>query len=151
MSLGIAAVAAQGTLLQVGNGSSPETFTTVANVSNISWTPTATMVDTTAHTQGASNATTVWGSQIPTLLKIGDITVDIFWVPEDPTQNSSARGLRGLMENRTLADFQISYPDGNTSTDAFKGYIKSMSAVSKVGGVLTSAVMIAGTGQPSLV
>ena len=144
--LGISAIGAAPTLLQVGNGASPETFTTVSNVDNIKWNSKTKVVDVTSHSTGIP-----WAQQFPTIRSSGDLTFDIFWVPEDPTHSSAANGLRNLWENATLKDWQLIYPDGNNSTDAFQGYVTMMSPTSKVGDVLRQSVTISTTSKPSLV
>jgi hypothetical protein len=146
VGLGIAAVAAAPTLLQVGNGMSPETFQTISNVDNIKITSKTKVIDVTSHSTGIP-----WTQQFPTIRSAGDLSHDLFWVPEDPTQSSTTGGLRNLWENAFLKDWQLIYPDGNNSTDAYQGYVTQMSPSAKVGDVLRQAVMISMTGKPSLV
>ena len=144
--LGIAAIAAAPTLLQVGSGGSPETFTTISNVDNIKITSKTKVIDVTSHSTGIP-----WTQQFPTIRSAGDLSHDIFWVPEDPTHSSTTNGLRYLWENATLKDWQLIYPDGNNSTDAFQGYVTMMSPSSKVGDVLRQSVTISATSKPQLV
>ncbi len=144
VGLGISAVAVQGVQLQVGNGSSPETFETISNVSKFTFPLKAKVVDVT-------NVSNIWMQQIPTTLSIGDLACDVFWVMEDPTLNNSVSGLRYMFANKIKKDFQIIYNDGNNSTDAFTGYVTQFAVTGAVNGVFTAAVTISGTGQPSLV
>ena len=83
--------AAINTLLQVGNGSSPEAWTTVANVSSISGPGFSSQVeDVTTH----SNANP-WREKIPTLLDAGELSFEVFvhpWQssrPAYPAQSSA--------------------------------------------------------------
>ena len=137
-------IAVQGLLLQVGNGSRPETFSTVANVSKVTLPFKGKLVDVT-------NVSNTWMQQIVTTLSIGDLALDVFWVMEDPTHNNSVSGLRYMFINKVLKDWQLIYPDGNASTDAFKGYVTAFSITGQVNGVFTAACIVSGTGTPSLV
>lgn len=141
---GSSAVPVQGLLIQMGNGQSPETFITVANISKMTEPFKAKVVDVT-------NVSNIWMQQIPTTLSIGDLALDLFWVMEDPTLNNSLLGLRYAFANKILKDVQIIYPDGNLSTDAFKAYVTQYSVTGAVNGVFTASIILSGTGTPSLV
>lgn len=142
--LGISAIAVQGVLLQVGNGSSPETFQTISNISKFTFPMKAKVVD-------VSNVSDIWKNQIPTLLEIGDVTCEVFWVMEDPTLNNQVGGLRNIFANKLKRDFQIIYNDGNSSTDAFKAYVTSFQITGQEADVFKAQVTFSGTGQPSIV
>ncbi len=60
-------------------------------------------------------------------------------------------GLRYLLINQLLRDFQFVYPDGNNSTDAFPAYTTSFSITGAVGGVYTASIELSNSGAPSLV
>lgn len=141
---GSSSVPVQGLLIQMGNGSSPETFTTVANISKMTEPFKAKVVDVT-------NVSNIWMQQIPTTLAIGDLALDLFWVMEDPTLNNSVLGLRYAFANKVLKDVRIIYPDGNLSTDAFQAYVTQYSVTGAVNGVFTASIILSGTGTPSLV
>lgn len=142
--LGISAIAVQGVLLQVGNGSSPESFQTISNISKFTFPMKAKVVD-------VSNVSDIWKNQIPTLLEIGDVTCEVFWVMEDPTLNNQVGGLRNIFANKLKRDFQIIYNDGNSSTDAFKAYVTSFQITGQEADVFKAQVTFSGTGQPSIV
>jgi hypothetical protein len=144
--LGIAAVAAQPTLLQTGNGQCPESFQTISNVSNIKWAKKTKVVDVSSHSTGDP-----YQRQFPTMLYTGDVTFDIFWVPEDPTHSSAQGGLTNLWKNRIEGDFQFVYPDGHNSTESFSGYVTNMGMTSAVADVLKQSITISGTGPGSWV
>jgi hypothetical protein len=150
MALGIQAVAVQGTLLQVGNGQSPESFTTIVNIDKFTLPLKARTVD-------VSNISSIWMQQIPTLLEIGNLQVDIFWVPEEPSHSNApgggsvAAGLRNLFRNKTLKNWQIIYNDGNNSTDAFQAYVTSYAITGQTANVLRATITLSGTATPQLV
>lgn len=149
------AIAVQGVLLQVGNGASPESFDTIANIDKFTFPTKARIVD-------VSNVSNTWMRQIPTLLEIGNLQLDIFWVMEEPSHRNSANGgsvaagLRYLCTARPggqpiRADFQIIYPDGNNSTDAFSGYVSSFQITGQTASVFKATVIISGDNNPQLV
>ena len=138
------AVGVEGLLLQVGNSNSPETFTTIANVTDID-------VPTISETQDVTNVGDLWRRRFPTLHDMGKISCKIFWVPEESTHRNSATGLRYMMINNVLKDFQLIYNDGNNATDAFPAYVTSFHVTGKVGGVLEATVEFSNSGAPSLV
>ena len=144
------ALAVQGVLLQVGNGSSPETMQTIANATDLNLPVIADMIDVT-------NVGDAWHRRFPTLNDMGKINFKVFWIPEEVTHRNSANGgsvgagLRYLMINHLKRDFQFVYNDGNNSTDAFPGYVTSFAITGKVGGVFEATVDISNDGAPSLV
>ncbi len=144
------ATGVRGTLLQVGNNSSPETMNTIANATDLTLPVMSEKVDVTALCD-------LWRRRIPTLLDMGAISFKVFWVMEEPTHRNSVNGgtvgagLRYLLINQALRDFQFVYPDGNNSTDAFPAYTTSFSITGAVGGVFTASVELSNSGAPSLV
>lgn len=137
-----------GLLLQVGNGQSPETMNTVANVEDFALPLTAKTVETT-------NVGDTWVRRVATLLDMGKIAFTVFWIMEEITHRNSAlnnvKGLRYLFAQRTLADWQAVYPDGNSSTDAWPAYVTTFSISGKVGDVFKAAIDLSNSGAPSLV
>ncbi len=139
-----------GTLLQVGNSSCPESMNTIANASDLTLPVIAETVDVT-------NLGDLWRRRIPSLLDMGTIAFKIFWIMEEATHRNSVNGgsigagLRYLLVNRLLRDFQFVYPDGNNSTDAFPAYTTSFAITGAVGGVFTGDINLSNSGAPSLV
>lgn len=144
-------IAVSGLLLNVSNtGSSPDTFFTIANVTDITIPFAATEVLVT-------NVSDTWVRRVPTLLDMGKIAVHVFYVPEESTHRNSAggggvaEGLMNMFVNKLLRDWQTIYPDGNTSTDSFSAYVTGASKAMKVGGVLDMNCTLGTTGIPQLV
>src|SRR6266702_7186948 len=122
-----AGVSTSGLLLQVGNASSPETFETIENSLDMKLPMLAEVVDTT-------NFGDLWRRRMPTLLDMGKITFKIMWVMEDPSHNNSTPyGLRYLLINRILRDWQFTYPNGSASTDAFPAYVTQFEVTAAIG------------------
>ncbi len=144
------AIAVEGLLLQMGNGSSPEAMQTIANATDLSLPIMLATVDVT-------NVGDNWRRHFPTLHDMGKITFKIFWVMEEVTHRNSVNGgvvgagLRYLMINSLLRDYAFVYPDGNESTDAFPAYVTSFAITGKVGGVFEASIELSNSGAPTLV
>ena len=142
------AIAVEGLLLQIGNGVSPDGFSTIANATDLNLPIMTATVDVT-------NVGDSWRRRIPTLHDMGKISFKVFWVMEDVTHRNSALnnidGLRWCLVQSALRDFQFEYPDGNNSTDAFAAYTTEFGITGKVGGVFEAAVTLSNSGAPSLV
>lgn len=147
MANNIPAVAAEGTLLQIGNLASPEGWQSVSNVSDITGpSMAATEVDITSHT----STTVPWRQKIVTLLDIGTVVAKIFWNPGDTTQNNAPStfvgGLMYIFINRVKVPVRILHVD-NTS-DTFFAYITKISKVAPVAGVYQMDVTFTATDNP---
>ncbi len=146
-------LAVEGLLLQVGNGASPQTMVTIANVTDFSLPVTTRTVEVT-------NVGDAWARRVPTLHDMGKITFKIFWIPEETTHRNSANGgggsgvaegLRYMLINNIKGDFQAVYPDGNGSTDAWPAYVTSFALTGKTGNVFEANIELSNDGAPSLV
>lgn len=137
------ALASEGTLLQLSNGASPPSWTTIANVGDITgpaWS--ADVVDVTSHSSQAP-----FRQKIVTLLDVGQVTCKVFWVPTNDTHRNSPTGLRYIWLNRLKKTYRLLYTDG-TSFDEFDAYISKLSSVAPVAGVYEMSVTFEGTGYP---
>lgn len=139
--------AAINTLLQVGNGASPESWTTVANVSSISGPGfTSQVEDVTTH----SNANP-WREKIPTLLDAGELSFEVFFDPSEVTHQEEGTGLMSLFLNRQRKRFKIAFPAPNqTSYYIFEGYVTNFENAFPVDGVITASCTITLTGEPEM-
>ncbi len=141
-----AALPAINTLLKLGNGASPEVFTTIANVSSITGLQlSANVVDVTSHSTSVP-----WRQKITTLLDAGDLTFDLFFIPSDTghqqlltifqEKNGTTDGLR---------DYQLWFPDGVPTKYQFAAYISKFSLSEAVDNVVRAAVTFTATGKPN--
>lgn len=142
------ALAAEGTLLQIGSGASPEAWTTIANVGDISGPAfDSTVVDITSHSSQAP-----FRQKIVTLLDIGAITFKLFWVPQNDTHRNaivaSIGGIRYNYINRLKQEYRLRYTDGSSS-DSFYAYVTKLSETAPVAGVYELNVTYTGTGTPT--
>lgn len=151
------AIPAIGVLLQVGNGASPEVFSSIANIGDLSGPTTqVAVVDVTSHTSPAAP----FRLKQPTLIDQGTISIPLYFVPSSGGPSGGfighnfAAGLGRLLVNRGLTpgvpyNFKIVYPDGASTTDQFKGFITKYSKKMPVAGVLQADVEITLTDIPS--
>lgn len=145
-----AALPVAGLLLQVDNGSSPDSFATVANATDLSLPVMSDTVEIT-------NVGDIWKRKIPTLLDMGKISFKLYWIPEEPTHRNSPgggsvpAGLRYLLVNKLLRNWQFVYPDGNQSTDAFPAYVTEFAISGKTGNVFEATITLTNSGAPQLV
>ena len=148
-----------GLLLQVANGASPDSFTTLANVSDLSLPLSCKTVDVT-------NVGNLWVAMAPTIHEMGKIAFKIFYIPEDPTMRNSnpggavAAGLMWLFLNSNvvaanvqvgLRDWQMVFPDGNDTLLAWAAFVTSFQITAKVAAVFEASMELTNNGTaPSL-
>lgn len=143
-----AAQPAINTLLKMANAGSPQVFTTIANIGDLTGPGmSATIVDVTSHSTGAP-----WRQKIPTLLDNGDITLPLFFIPSSPGPDGhdATNGLLSVFTSRALREFSLTFPDGAATTWYFQGYVTKFSMKAAVAGVLTADVTITCTAEPIL-
>lgn len=121
-----------GSLFQVGDGMSPETFTTIAELNSITPGKMSTSVLDVTHHQSPNDHT----EQKPGLKSTAAFTIAGNYIPTDATQKNLARGLAALWAGRTIANFQIVLADGSSTTlGPFVGFVSGLAigdvAVSK--------------------
>jgi hypothetical protein len=140
------AIAVEGTLIQLGNGASPEVYTTIANATDLTLPLINEAVDVT-------NIGMSWRARIPTLHDMGKIAYKLFWVMTEPTHENAitagVSGLRFLFFNQILGNWRIVYPFPAMSPaeDLFAAYITSFSITGKVGGVFEVNIELSSNGN----
>lgn len=130
------ATAGPGFQFQIGDGGSPENFTTVGNVKDIKGGGIKTDVVDITNQSSAGNSEEV----IPTLLRSTDITFDINYVRTDATHNGTT-GLLSLAENRTKRNMKVLTPDSSHGW-SFAAYVVGFDPNLPVAGVQTASVTI---------
>jgi predicted secreted protein len=137
------AISAFGTLLKIGDGATPETFTTILHVGNI----TAPAIKSETKDATAHDSTGGWKEFKPTLLSVGNVKFPVWYVPSAATHNATT-GLLADVVNRTLRNFQIVYPGAVTWT--FGAYVDEFAPKAPVDGLLTADITLTPTGVPTL-
>lgn len=134
-----------GTLLKMGDGASPEVFTTIAEVLDISGPSLALDTEeTTSH-----SSTGGWEEFVATILRSGEVSFSVNYDPVGATHDAST-GLISDMENRTLRNFQLVFPDTGSTTWSFAAYVTGFEPGMPVAGKLSADVSLKISGQPTL-
>lgn len=137
-------ISAQGTQLQVGDGAEPEVFTPVARVTDISGPGLiAEVEDVTSHD------TSGWRERLSTILDAGEITFDIFYIPNNPTHNQTT-GLLQLYLNRLLTNFRLVMTDAAATTYNFSGYVTSFETSAPIAAAYRASITITITGAVTI-
>lgn len=139
------AIAAYGTLLKKGDGGDPETFTTIAEVGNLS--PPQLGLDAVEAT--SHDSTNGWREFIGALLEAGEVTFDLNFIPTHATHDAST-GLIADMVNRTKRNFQLVFPDVSNTIWAFTALVTNFNPSAPVDNKLSASVTLKVTGQPTL-
>jgi len=139
-------VAGYGTQLQIGDGGGPEVFTTIAEITNISG-PGLSM-DTADMTHHQSPG--AWEEHVGTILRSGEVTFDLNYIPTHATHNAST-GLINDMENRTLRNFKLIFPNAGATTWNFAALVTGFEPSAPHDDKLGASVTCKISGQPTLV
>ena len=134
-----------GIQLKMGDAASPEVFTALAEVIGVGG-PGLSM-GTVETTHAAS--TNAWKTYIAGLLEAGEVSVDLAFEPADATQDETT-GLLSKMKARAAANFQIIFPDGNTTTWEFPALVTNFEPTEPLEDRATASVTLKITGEPTL-
>lgn len=128
-------IAAQGTVIKIGNGESPEVFATIGEVRTFTGPGgSAAVIDTT--TLESTRREKRMG-----LPDEGQFTLD---VNLDPTDTDGQIACRTARTNRTLKNFEVTYP--NSSKDEFSGYVTGFQTSGAVDANIEATITIEITG-----
>lgn len=134
-----------GTLLQMGDGATPEAFTTIAEVGDIAGPALS------SDTAEATNHSSTDGMEevVPTILRTGQVTFPINFVPTAVTQGYTA-GLLYHWKQRTKKNWKLIFPDGSSTTWQFAAFIVGFAPKAPVNGILSADITLKVTGSPTL-
>lgn len=139
------AITAFQTLLKRGDGGGPETFTTIAEVTNIQGPKLKTDVkDVTSHS--SPNAT---HEKLPTLKDGGQVQFDLNFIIQNSTQSYTS-GILLDWYNRTKRNFQLVFPDAGVTTWAFSAFVIAFESKAPVDDKLSATCTLELTGTPTL-
>lgn len=135
------AVIANGTLLKMGDGASPEVFTTVPEMMKLSGPAVKfDLLDVTSH-----DSSGFFREYIPGLADGDNIAGDMNWRPSNVVHIA----LRVNSYARTLTNFKMVFPDSSDNTVDQSTYISNITPTADIGAVLRSALTLKVTGQPA--
>lgn len=143
--MGLLAINAKGTQFQMGDGGGPETFTTVAEVMDIGGPALSSdTTDTTSHDSASG-----FEDVLPTILRTGEVTFNINYVPTHATHNATT-GLVRDYRLKTRRNYRLIFPDSGSTTWSFAGYVTGFNVNAPVADRLNADVTIKITGAPTL-
>ena len=140
-----AAEFAHGTLLKLGNGGTPETFATIAEVSDLK----PPQIHQEALEATSHDSTDGWKEFQGGLLDAGEVTFQIFYQPTHATHSYSAGMLKDAV-NRTKRNFQLVFPDAGATTWTFAALVTAFNPSAPVDGLLTADITLKVSGKPTL-
>ncbi len=139
------AISSFGTLIKKGDGGSPESFTTIAELLDIEGPELGLDTeDVTSH-----SSTDGWAEHIGTILNAGEVSFEVNYVPTNATHNATT-GLIKDMTARTKRNFQLVFPDSGNTTWSFTALITSVGPTAPVRGALRGSIGLKLTGKPTL-
>lgn len=101
-------------------------------------------VDVTSHDQAEA-----WEEQVATVIRSGEVTLDIVYDPADDTHDATATGgLAYRLKNRTLTWFDLIF--FTTYEWTFFGYVNGFEPTGEIGGALTASVKVKIAEAPTL-
>jgi hypothetical protein len=131
-----------GTLIQKGDGATPEVFATIGDIGDISGP------GFTRELHDASVQTSDWAVVIPGMKRGQEITFTVNFDPAGSTHDHST-GILADFLNGTKRNWRIVFPDTASTKWEFAGYVVGFPPTSPVDGVLTADITIGITGEPA--
>lgn len=103
-------------------------------------------VDVTSH-----DSTAGWEEVVGTILRSGDVTLDLVYDPNAATHKNASGGLIYDLASRVAQTYSIVFPSSGTVTWSFSCFVVEFNPTSDVSGALTATCKLKLTGQPTLV
>lgn len=130
--------AAFGTSIKITGG------TVIGNVSKIKG-PAISLdtADVTAH-----DSVGAWEEVVATILRSGEVTIEMPYDPANAQVKNAAGGLLNLLTTRTSANFTITMP--SSATIIFQAFVTGFEPDLPMDGALTSALKLKPTGAVTL-
>jgi predicted secreted protein len=135
-----------GTALKKGDAASPEVFTAVAYVSNISISGySVDTVEVTTHDSADG-----FKEYIAGLADGGEVSFDVVFDPSNSTHNETTGGLKAFMDAKTVVNWKVEFPLSPVKTWAFSGFLTSFELEAPLDDALAGSMSIKVTGKPVL-
>jgi hypothetical protein len=136
------AISSHGTLLQIGDGGSPETFTTIAEVGDISGPSFSVDVE-----EVTSHDSAGWREYVPTLVDAEELEFTINLILGHPTHGPSS-GLYQKLTARARNNYRLVFPTTPAQTCTFPATVVGFELEAPVAGVLRANVTLRVVGAP---
>jgi len=121
--------------------------TPIANITNVSGPGlSADTADVTSH-----NSTAAWEEHVVTILRSGEVSLDLVYDPAAATVKNAAGGLIYDMASRTANTYSIKFSDTAVTTWSFNAFVTGFEPSAPHDGALTASCTLKLTGQPTLV
>lgn len=137
-----------GTLFKSGDGSSPETFTTLAYVTNVGGPSIARDSIDASHTQSPNQ----WREFIAGMKDAGEVSIDLDFVTDgnSPSTSNSAVLMAEFSNDGSAAtkNRQIVFPNG--AIWSFSAFLTAFEPAAPVADKVTASATFKITGQPTL-
>jgi predicted secreted protein len=101
--------------------------------------------DVTSH-----DSTGAWEEVVATILRSGEVTLDIVYDPAAATHSATAGGLIADMVARTAQTYTITFTDTASTEWSFSAFVVGFEPDMPADGALTASVTMKITGQPTL-
>lgn len=135
------AIIANGTLLKIGDGASPEVFTTIPEMMKLSGPSVKfDLLDVTSHDSAG-----FFREFIPGLADGDNVAGDMNWKPSNAVHIS----VREDSYDRTLRNFKVVFPDSSENTVDVDAYVANISPTADIGAVLRASLTLKVTGLPA--
>lgn len=144
-------ISAFGTLLQLGRGDGPpETYDTIGGISNITGPGFSTdTIDVTAHDSPGA-----FEESIVTIIRQGELTVDLNYDPADPQHSADPAalnlGVPQLLFQREKRNWRMIFPSSPPVPWDFEAYVTGFEPSAPYDDKLSASVTLKLTGQPTL-
>lgn len=136
-----------GTLLKIGDGGSPtEVFTTIAEV--VSITGPSLGLDTADATNMDSPGG--WEEHIGTVLRSGEVGLDLNFHPTEATHRDASGGLLNDMKNKTVRNFELHFTDAGATVWTFAALVTGFEVSAPHDDRLSATVTLKLSGAPTL-
>ncbi len=139
-------MAAFGTKVQLGNGQSPESFTTIAELTTIDWSGMkVSLADMTNH--GSVDS---FKESVGTTIDPGQIKFTVNFIVTNLTHGYTA-GLMLALVSKALRNFRWVFPDVGATTWGFSGIVSGFDCKAPVDGKMEANFTVDVSGKPSFV
>ena len=112
------AIIATGILLKAGDGATPENFVAIAEIVNLKAPGLSrNEIDVSIHNAGSD-------AKILGMLRKGQVTGTLNWVPTDPTHSSATGGILSDIVTNTKRNWRITFPPNGLPHWTFPGRVQ---------------------------